>query len=72
MLARLRCAQLLRGWRGKPAVDIAGLAELVRLVSVLVAASPAIGELELNPVRVGPDGPVAVDALIVGAKRSLR
>lgn len=64
MLARLRCAPLLHGWRGKPAVDIAGLAELVHLISVLVAASPAISELELNPVRIGPDGPVAVDALI--------
>lgn len=64
MLARLRCAPLLRGWRGRPAVDIDALAELVRTVSVLIAVSPAISELELNPVRVGPDGPVAVDALI--------
>lgn len=65
MLRRLRCAPLLHGWRGKPAVDVAGLAELVHMVSVLVAVSPAISELELNPVRVGPDGPVAVDALII-------
>jgi hypothetical protein len=64
MLARLRCAPLLRGWRGRPAVDIDALAELVHTVSVLIAVSPAISELELNPVRVGPDGPVAVDALI--------
>jgi acyl-CoA synthetase (NDP forming) len=71
MIERLRCAPLLHGWRGKPAVDIAGLVELVHLVSVLVAASPAIGELELNPVRVGPDGPVAVDALITGVDKEL-
>ncbi|HJP75868.1 MAG TPA: acetate--CoA ligase family protein [Pseudonocardiaceae bacterium] len=64
MLGRLRCAPLLRGWRGKPAVDIDALAELVHTVSVLIAVSPAISELELNPVRVGPDGPIAVDALI--------
>ena len=71
MLERLRCAPLLRGWRGKPAVDIAGLAELVHHVSVLIAVSPAIGELELNPVRVGPDGPIAVDALILGVDKEL-
>jgi hypothetical protein len=71
MLERLRCAPLLHGWRGKPAADIAGLAELVHLVSMLVAVSPAIGELELNPVRVGPDGPVAVDALILGVDKEL-
>ncbi|HEY4456660.1 MAG TPA: acetate--CoA ligase family protein [Pseudonocardiaceae bacterium] len=71
MLARLRCAPLLHGWRGKPAVDIAGLAELVHLISVLIAASPEISELELNPVRVGPDGPVAVDALIMGVDKEL-
>ena len=69
MLDRLRCAPLLRGWRGKPAVAIGALADLVHAVSVLVAASPAIGELELNPVRVGPDGPIAVDALIVGVPK---
>ncbi|HEV3357876.1 MAG TPA: acetate--CoA ligase family protein [Pseudonocardiaceae bacterium] len=69
MLERLRCAPLLHGWRGRPTVDIDALAELVHTISVLVAASPAIGELELNPVRVGPDGPIAVDALIVGADK---
>jgi hypothetical protein len=69
MLGRLRCAMLLHGWRGRPPVDIDGLADLVHRVSLLVAASPLVGELELNPVRVGPDGPLAVDALIVPTTR---
>ena len=69
MLDRLRCAKLLHGWRGRPAVDIDGLADLVHRVSLLVAASPLVGELELNPVRVGPDGPLAVDALVIPAAR---
>jgi acyl-CoA synthetase (NDP forming) len=71
MLHRLRCAPLLHGWRGRPSVDIEALAELVHLVSVLIAVSPVIDELELNPVRVGPDGPVAVDALIVSVDKEL-
>lgn len=69
MLDRLRCARLLHGWRGRPAVDIDGLVELAHRVSLLVAASPLVGELELNPVRVGPDGPLAVDALIIPTTR---
>jgi acyl-CoA synthetase (NDP forming) len=72
MVNRLRCAKLLHGWRGRPAVDIDGLADLVHRVSLLVAASPLVGELELNPVRVGPDGPLAVDALVVPAARQPR
>jgi len=69
MLGRLRCGPLLRGWRGRPPVDVDGLADLVHRVSLLVAASPQVGELELNPVRVGPDGPLAVDALIFPVAR---
>jgi acyl-CoA synthetase (NDP forming) len=69
MLDRLRCAGLLHGWRGRPAVDVDGLADLVHRVSLLVAGSPRVGELELNPVRVGPDGPVAVDALVIPTTR---
>ncbi|MDV8070706.1 acetate--CoA ligase family protein [Rhodococcus sp. IEGM 1366] len=65
MIARLQCHPLLLGWRGKPAVDIAGLTDLVVAVSELVSAHPGITEIELNPLRVGPDGTFAVDALII-------
>lgn len=67
MLRRLRCAPLFDGWRGRPAVDIEALAEVVRTVSQVIAASPEVAEVELNPVLAGPAGAVAVDALIVGA-----
>jgi acyl-CoA synthetase (NDP forming) len=65
MLARLVCAPLLQGWRGAPAVDVEALAEVVAQVSETLAARPDLAEIELNPVRVGPDGVLAVDALIV-------
>ncbi|MDJ0362409.1 acetate--CoA ligase family protein [Rhodococcus sp. H29-C3] len=65
MIERLQCHALLLGWRGKPAVDIAGLTDLVVAVSELAAAHPTISEIELNPLRVGPTGIVAVDALII-------
>jgi len=64
MLERLRMFPLLTGWRGKPATDIDALAELVAGVSRLMAAAPHCVDIEINPVRVGPTGAVAVDALI--------
>ncbi|MEO3883809.1 acetate--CoA ligase family protein [Nonomuraea sp. B5E05] len=64
MLASLRGAALLRGWRGGPPVDVDAVVEL--LVTV---AGPGglwerleLGEFELNPVIAGPSGVVAVDA----------
>ena len=64
LLARLRCAPLLDGWRGRPPVDTGALADAVVRLSRLAAARPDLHEIELNPVRVAPDGLLAVDALI--------
>jgi acyl-CoA synthetase (NDP forming) len=64
LLARLRLWPLLTGWRGGRAADVDGLAEVVAVVSATLAGRPDIAELELNPVRVGFDGVLAVDALV--------
>src|SRR5690348_8823623 len=68
MLEELRCAPPLTGWRGRPAVDLDGLAALVVTVSELIAGCPDIDEIELNPVLVAPGGPLAVDALVIRVK----
>lgn len=60
MIRRLGIAALLDGWRGRAPKDILALARLAADVS-----HHNIDELELNPVRVGVDGVLAVDALIV-------
>lgn len=65
MLARLKSAPLLSGWRGAPETDVAACAHVIAELSNLLATRPDLAEIELNPVRVGPDGVVAVDALIV-------
>jgi acetate---CoA ligase (ADP-forming) len=65
MLARLVSAPLLSGARGAPPVDVAALAEVIAKISETLAARPDLAEIELNPVRVGPDGVLAVDALII-------
>ncbi|RYJ25347.1 acetyl-CoA synthetase [Streptomyces sp. L-9-10] len=66
MVRGLRCAPLLDGWRGRPAADVESLARAVVAVSELVArlAGDRV-ELEINPLRAGPDGVIAVDALLL-------
>jgi acyl-CoA synthetase (NDP forming) len=65
MLHGLRMTPLLRGWRGRAAVDVASLAAAVVAVSRLIVARPDITEIELNPVRATASGALAVDALVV-------
>jgi len=65
MLGRLRGSALLTGWRGAPAVDVDAVAEVAAAVSRMVAEHPDVAEVEINPLRVGPDGAVCVDALVV-------
>lgn len=70
MIRSLDCLPLLSGWRSQPAADVDALARLVVRLSEEVAAQPMIGELEINPVRVGPSGAVAVDCLVSTAGKS--
>lgn len=65
MVEGLRCHALLAGWRDRPACDVDALADVVVALSEAVAADPHLLEIEVNPVRVGPDGALAVDALVV-------
>ncbi len=56
MIAGLRFARLLRGFRGRPAVDSPALRDILLRVGRLVADHPAISELDLNPVMAFADG----------------
>ncbi len=67
MLNGLRAAPLLHGWRGRPPIDMDELADLVVVISRLIADRVDISEIELNPVRATPAGSLAVDALVVSA-----
>lgn len=66
-LNRLKSAELLRGFRGSPALDIGAAARIVEKVGALLMAEPRIREIDLNPVIVYPcgSGALALDALIV-------
>jgi hypothetical protein len=52
--------------RGQPAVDRGAIAKMLADLSRWAAhMEPVLAELDLNPVLVGDDGPVAVDCVMV-------
>ena len=61
MVNGLRGSALLRGYRGRPAVDMEGLVQVLHRVSRLAEDLPEVAELDCNPVICGPDGVVVVD-----------
>jgi len=63
MVAGLRVARLLDGWRGRPALDVGALVDTIMRLAELAATEPLI-ELDLNPLLVGVDGVVGLDALV--------
>jgi len=68
MIAEIRGAALLRGYRGQPPCDIDALAEALARVSQLIADhADRIAEIDVNPliVKRAGHGVVAADALIV-------
>jgi acetyltransferase len=71
MLAELKAAPLLSGFRGATKSDIPALSQLIFQISLLAARyREQISEIELNPVLVHPEGQGAtiVDALLVPKK----
>jgi acetyltransferase len=67
MVGELRCAAILRGWRGQAPADLAALAEvLARLSRLAWNHRDAIAEIDINPLFATAQGAIAADALIVG------
>jgi acetyl coenzyme A synthetase (ADP forming)-like protein len=66
MIAGLRSAKLLDGYRGAPAGDRAALVGVIQRISALVEVVPEIRELDLNPVKILEPGrgAVVVDARV--------
>jgi acetate---CoA ligase (ADP-forming) len=66
LLASLKGAAILRGFRGAEAVDVERLAEVICRISELAADQrDCIAELDVNPLICSGGRIVAVDALIV-------
>ena len=68
MIAEVKGARLLRGFLGRPAADLAALADtLVRVSDLPMHPEGHLAELDINPLMVLPSGQgvKAVDALVV-------
>ena len=66
-LRALKQGALLDGYRGSPALDVDAVARLIAGLGRVLAGTPSIREIDLNPVVVYPkgEGVVALDALIL-------
>jgi acetyltransferase len=65
MLESLKIYPLLKGYRGKPSVDIDKLIEILIRLSYLAADYPEIIELDINPLLISQTNAIALDARIV-------
>ncbi len=65
MLESLRSWKLLKGYRGRPGVNLDKLIEILMRFSYLIADFPEIKELDINPLLATPEEVIALDARVV-------
>jgi acyl-CoA synthetase (NDP forming) len=61
----LAARDALFGWRGGPTLDTAELGRVLAALGDLLAANPALDEIEVNPLRLTADGLIALDAVVI-------
>jgi len=64
-IRKLKTAKLLDGFRGAPPADVGAVAKVAAAIGQLMRNCPEIVEIDVNPLVAGPDGALALDALIV-------
>lgn len=70
-LDRLKVAQRIRGWRGRPSGDREALLDTLGALAGFALAEGA-EQVEINPILVGRRGALAVDAVLKLARREER
>lgn len=69
-LREIRASRLLDGFRGSAPVDTGALEDILLRISDFVWQTPAVREMDLNPIFAYSEGAVAVDArVILGAQQ---
>jgi acetate---CoA ligase (ADP-forming) len=71
-LGRLKGAALLEGLRGAPASDKRAIAQIAATLGALMRATPALLDIEINPLVGFPVGALALDALMITAETSTK
>jgi acetate---CoA ligase (ADP-forming) len=56
MVRAVKAYQMLEGWKGSTRADIEAIEELLLRVSTMIVNHPQIVEMDLNPVKVLPEG----------------
>lgn len=72
LLEQTRVYKILKGYRGRPGVDMHQLEELILRLSQLMVDFPEIEELDMNPVIVKDGQLFAIDARILLEKTSVK
>jgi acetyltransferase len=65
MMEQTQIYKALQGVRGREAVDLAALEQILVRFSRLVAENPWIKEIDINPLLASPDRLIALDARVV-------
>ncbi|HEU0367696.1 MAG TPA: GNAT family N-acetyltransferase, partial [Candidatus Acidoferrum sp.] len=71
LLEQTKIHTALRGVRGRPAVDLVALRNVLVAFSQLVLDLPRIAEIDINPLLASPEKIVALDARVVLAERKI-
>ncbi len=61
----IKARRLLGSFRGAPPVDRVALAKIIQAIGQMALDHPRIAEIDINPVLVRGNQPVAADALII-------
>ena len=65
MMEQTRIYKALQGVRGRQAIDLAKLEQLLVSFSQLIVEQPQIREIDINPLLVSPEGMIALDARVL-------
>ncbi|WP_445299935.1 GNAT family N-acetyltransferase [Microcoleus sp. AT3-D2] len=65
MMEQTRIYKALQGVRGRSAIDLVKLEQLLVRFSQLIVEQPQISEIDINPLLVSPEGAIALDARVV-------
>ncbi|MDW7738800.1 MAG: acetate--CoA ligase family protein [Bacillota bacterium] len=65
MIGDIRSAEILNNYRGLPEVDRALLGAILQAIGSIAILHPDIAEIDINPIMISGNQPVAVDALVV-------